>query len=91
MARRDAYTCDSCGNPIKGNPLSLMVVTERYLSGAGSWEDEDHQVDLCPFCCIRELRAFVKGLGHAESRDWLQRVGKYGSWWLKSIGYVGKR
>lgn len=91
MARYDAFTCDSCGKPLIKEPLSLLVVTDRYLDAAGSSDDEDHQVDLCPGCCIRELRLFVRKLSHEEARDWLQRVGKHGGWHLRSLGYVGKR
>lgn len=59
MSRRYVVDCDTCGAKALKEPIHLNLIVGRHMDGAGSMENVDEEMDICPSCAERVLHEII--------------------------------
>jgi hypothetical protein len=78
MAKIETTLCDHCRRPIVDRVQSVTVTVDSFLDAAGDTDTDQRQLDLCPFCSLRELQGFLDQLDFVGARQFVERVTKTG-------------
>jgi hypothetical protein len=76
MARRDVFSCDTCGRDIPdGARVHVKAVTGSSTLPTPDLEKVYHSrsADLCPQDAQRALQEFLDELSYEEAQEWADR------------------
>jgi hypothetical protein len=78
MANRNVIDCDLCGAKESVIPRvgEFSVAVDRYTDAAGSMDTNYENVDMCPTCTAKALKAFLSKLSYDDAEKWYKELKK---------------
>lgn len=67
MSTRKVTDCDTCGAKVLKEPIHLWLTVGRKMDGAGSMEDIQEELDICPSCSERIFNGIIDDMSYKNA------------------------